>query len=79
MTPINMPERVNVTLTVTYDTAGILDEIVEKITARTGKAHENVTLDDVVNVITDYARIEMRDAALAYRFTAVTDEEGNEL
>ena len=79
MTPATMPEKVNVTMTLTYDTAAILDEILEKITGRTGKAHENVTIDDVVNVITDYARLEMRDAALAYRFTSITDEDGNEL
>jgi hypothetical protein len=75
MTPNEMPERINVALTTTFVVADLMDEVV----ARYPGDPSEVTVDMLVWVAQDMARVQMIDDARQYRFTSVTDDNGDEI
>ena len=75
-----MNERINVTVTVSYNVAELRDEYTADYVRRTGKNPDRIDDDALISAaLNDAAEYYGMDRETLDMFAVVTDEEGNEL
>jgi len=73
-------ERINVTVTVSYNVAELRDEYTADYVRRTGKNPDRIDDDALISAaLNDAAEYYGMDRETLDMFAVVTDEEGNEL
>lgn len=75
-----MTERINITITVSYNVAELRDEYTADYVRRTGKNPDRIDDDALISAaLNDAAEYYGMDRETLDMFAVVTDEEGNEL